>query len=317
MVSSNLAIDGENGKIPHMLSFVVPVYNEQESLRAFYSELIKFIPSLSKTYEVVFVDDGSFDNSLTILKGFEMKNKNIKVFSLRKHQGKAEALTLGFQKAKGNYIVTLDADLQDKPSEVKKLLKKAKEGWDLISGWRKNRKDSILKVVTSKLFNLIASFAWGLSVNDLNCGLKVYTKEAAKSLNLYGGMHRFIPLLVYQEGFRVTEVPIIHEKRKYGKSKYGFSKVFTELPDLFTMLFLMKYAKRPLHFFGVFGGLMLIVGTAILVYLSFLHFQGQRIGNRPLLLFGVLLVLTGFQIFFTGFIADLIIHLHSKNNSKT
>lgn len=300
-----------------MLSFVVPVYNEQESLKAFYNELIKIVKKFARTYELVFVDDGSVDNSLSILKDFEKENRNIKVLSLRKHQGKAEALTLGFQKAKGEYIVTLDADLQDKPSEIEKLLEKTKEGWDLVSGWRKNRKDSIFKVLTSKLFNIIASIFWGLSVNDLNCGLKVYTKEATKSLNLYGGMHRFIPLLVYQEGFRVTEVPIIHERRKYGKSKYGFSKVFTELPDLFTMLFLMKYAKRPMHFFGVFGGLLFFLGFIVLLYLTYVKFfQGQAIGNRPLLLFGVLLVLTGLQIFFTGFIADLVLHISQKRNSE-
>lgn len=300
-----------------MLSFVVPVYNEQESLKAFYNELIKIVKKFSRTYELVFVNDGSVDNSLNILKDFEKENRNIKVFSLRKHQGKAEALTLGFQKAKGEYIVTLDADLQDKPSEIEKLLEKTKEGWDLVSGWRKNRKDSIFKVLTSKLFNIIASIFWGLSVNDLNCGLKVYTKEAAKSLNLYGGMHRFIPLLVYQEGFRVTEVPVVHAERKYGKSKYGFSKVFTELPDLFTMLFLMKYAKKPMHFFGVFGGLLFFLGFIVLLYLTYVKFfQGQAIGNRPLLLFGVLLVLTGLQIFFTGFIADLVLHISQKKNSE-
>lgn len=299
-----------------MVSVVVPVFNEQESLKSFYSELIKFIPSFSKIYEIIFVDDGSSDNSLNILKKLEKKNKKVKVFSLRKHQGKAEALTLGFQKAQGDYVVTLDADLQDKPSEIKKVLAKAKEGWDLVSGWRKNRKDSFFKVITSKIFNLIASFFWGLSVNDLNCGLKVYRKEAAKSLNLYGGMHRFIPLLVYQEGFSVTEIPVVHEARRLGKSKYGFSKVFTELPDLFTMLFLLKYAKRPLHFFGVFGGVLFSIGIIILLYLSYLRFIGERIGNRPLLLFGVLLVLTGLQIFFTGFIADLVLHIASKKDSE-
>lgn len=296
-----------------MLSVVIPVFNEQESLNVFYAELIKFIPKLSKSFEIVFVDDGSTDNSASILKSLINRNKNVKVVYSRKHQGKAEALTLGFQAAKGEYIVTLDADLQDRPSEVGKLLKKAREGWDLVSGWREKRKDSILKIISSKIFNTIASIAWGLKVNDLNCGLKVYRSEAAKSLELYGGMHRFIPLLLYQEGFRVTEVPVIHEKRKFGKSKYGFSKVFTELPDLFTMLFLLKYARKPMHFFGVFGGLLFTAGTVILLYLSYLRFNGQAIGERPLLLFGVLLVLTGLQIFFTGFIADLVLHLFRRN----
>lgn len=299
-----------------MLSVVVPVHNEQEALVAFYKELIKFIPKLSKNYEIVFVDDGSTDNSLYILRQLEKKNKNIVVVSLRSHQGKAEALTLGFKTAKGDHIVTLDADLQDRPEEIEKLLKKLKSGWDLVSGWRKNRRDSFFKIIFSKIFNTIASIAWGLKVNDLNSGLKAYRSEAAKSLNLYGGMHRFIPLLVHQEGFKVTELPVVHQKRKYGRSKYGISKVFTELPDLFTMLFLMKYAKRPMHFFGVFGGLLFSVGVCILLYLSYLRFIGERIGDRPLLLFGVLLVLTGLQIFFVGFIADLVIHLHAKRNSE-
>jgi glycosyltransferase involved in cell wall biosynthesis len=298
-----------------MLSVVVPVYNEQESLKAFYKELIKFIPKLSSSYEIVFVNDGSSDNSLELLRDFEKKNKNVVVATLRRHQGKAEALTLGFKTSKGEHIVTLDADLQDRPEEIDKLLKKARTGWDLVSGWRKNRRDSIFKIIFSKVFNTIASIAWGLKVNDLNSGLKVYKAQAAKSLNLYGGMHRFIPLLVHQEGFKVTELPVAHQRRKYGKSKYGISKVFTELPDLFTMLFLMKYAKRPMHFFGVFGGLLFSIGVFILLYLSYLRFIGERIGDRPLLLFGVLLVLTGLQIFFVGFIADLVIHLHARRNS--
>lgn len=299
-----------------MLSIVVPVFNEQESLKFFYSEFIKFIPKLSKAYEIIFVDDGSTDSSFKLLKGFEGRNKSVKIFSFRKHQGKAEALTLGFAKAKGEIIITLDADLQDKPEEISKLLKKINEEWDCVSGWRKNRKDSMAKILSSKLFNFLATAFWGLKVNDLNSGLKVYRKEAAKSLDLYGGLHRFIPLLLHQEGFKVTEIPVVHEKRKFGKSKYGFSKVLTEAPDMFTMLFLSRYAKRPLHFFGVFGGVLLIVGFIILAYLSYLRFQGQTIGGRPLLLFGILLVLTGFQVFLTGFIADLIIHVFKKSNGK-
>jgi len=300
-----------------MVSFIVPVFNEEESIRNFYKELRQELKKTGNDFEIVFVDDGSTDDSLRMLKEFENKDKDVRIFSFRKNQGKAEALTLGFQKARGDLIVTLDADLQDKPSEIHKLLEKQKEGWDMVSGWRKNRKDSILKKFSSKIFNIIASIFWGLKVNDLNCGLKVYKAKVAKNLNLYGGMHRFIPLLVHQEGFKVTEIPVVHAKRKYGHSKYGFSKVFTELPDLFTMLFLMKYGKRPLHFFGVFGGLLFTLGFIVLLYLSYLKFfQGQAIGNRPLLLFGVLLVLTGLQIFFTGFIADLIIHISQKNSKE-
>lgn len=297
-----------------MLSAVIPVFNEEESLEAFFKVLIPNLSKLDKAYEVVFVDDGSTDSTLEILKKFEAKNKNVKIVSFRKNRGKAEALTAGFQAANGDLIVTLDADLQDRPEEIGNLIIKQKEGFDLVSGWRKNRKDALKTRLSSKLFNFLMSAFWGVHLHDYNCGLKLYTKTAAKSLNLYGGMHRFIPLLVSEKGFEVTEIPVVHEKRKFGKSKYGFSKIFKDIPDMFTILFLSRYAKRPLHFFGAVGGAVSLIGFFLLVYLSILHFQGQAIGDRPLLVFGVLLVLAGFQLGFTGFLADLIIHLNEKNN---
>lgn len=298
-----------------MLSAVIPLYSEEESIKAFYEELVKVLRN--KDYEIIFVDDGSTDKSLDLLRNIGSKDKNVRIYSFRKNQGKAEALTLGFKKAKGDLIVTLDADLQDKPSEIEKLLEKQKEGWDLVSGWRKNRKDSITKIISSKLFNLLSTLFWGLKVNDLNCGLKLYTSDAAKSLMLYGGMHRFIPLLVHQEGFKVTEVPVIHSERKFGKSKYSFSKIFKDIPDMFTMLFLSKYSERPLHFFGMVGGLIFLIGVIILIYLSVLHFQGEAIGNRPLLLLGILMIIAAFQVFFTGFLADLFLHINQKTNGKS
>lgn len=295
-----------------MLSIVVPVFNEEESLSAFYKELILQVSKLKVGFEVIFVDDGSTDGSLSMLKKFEEDNKNIRIFSFRKHRGKAEALTLGFTKAIGEYVLTIDSDLQDRPDQIEKLVKKAKDGWDLVSGWRKNRKDSFAKNISSKIFNFVSSFFWGLKVNDLNCGLKLYKAEAAKSLNLYGGTHRFIPLILHQEGFTVTEVPVVHDKRKLGKSKYGFSKVFTEIPDMFTMLFLSRYSRRPLHFFALVGGFIFIVGTIILAYLALLRLEGYSIGRRPLLFLGMLLVISGLQVFFTGFLADLILHSSGK-----
>ncbi len=300
-----------------MLSLVVPVFNEEESLPFFYKELIGFLTSKKIDYEIIFIDDGSTDKSLVFLKEAALKNKKIRLFSFRKNQGKAEALTLGFQKAKGDYVATLDADLQDKPSEIEKLLKEAKEGWEVVCGWRKNRKDSLSKILASKFFNFSGAFFWGLRLHDYNCGLKVYTQDAAKSIRLYGGMHRFIPLLVYQAGFSVSEVPVVHQKRKYGESKYGFSKVWKDLPDMFTMLFLGKYSKRPLHFFGVIGFISLFLGGAILIYLTLGKILfGQGIGDRPILFLGILLVLTGFQVFFTGLLADLILNVshRSENN---
>src|SRR3972149_8599909 len=258
-----------------MLSAVVPVFNEEESLDKFYPRLASVLPKLDKEYEIIFVDDGSQDKTLELLKELEKKDKNVRVFSFRRNHGKAEALTFGFQKTKGDFVVTLDADLQDRPEEIENLLQKAKEGFDLVSGWRKNRKDSIYMKFPSKVFNFLMSAFWGVHLHDYNCGLKLYSKTAAKSLDLYGGMHRFIPLLVSEKGFEVTEIPVVHEPRRFGKSKYGFSKVFKDIPDMFTILFLTKYAKRPLHFFGLTGGILSAIGSLILLYLTIIHFMGE------------------------------------------
>lgn len=299
-----------------MISIVVPVFNEEESLELFYKELYSVISRKNNTHEIIFLDDGSTDNSLETLKKIASKDKNVRIYSFRKNSGKAEALTFGFQKAKGETIVTLDADLQDKPSEIIKLTKKLDEGYDLVCGWRNNRKDPFKKVISSKFFNAIARTFWGLSLHDYNCGLKAYTKSAAQSLNLYGGMHRFIPLLVYQQGFKVTEVAVEHEKRRFGFSKYGFSKLWKDMPDILTMVFLAKYSNRPLHFFGTIGGILFMSGTLILSYLSVIHFLGETIGRRPLLFLGMLLVLAGFQVLFTGFLADLILNISQNNRNN-
>jgi len=300
-----------------MISAVVPVYNEQESLQAFYKALVSSLSKMNEAFEIIFIDDGSTDSSLKILKQFAGTNSKVRIYSFRKRSGKAEALTLGFQKAKGDYIVTLDADLQDRPQEISKLYKKAKkESWDVVCGWRKERKDTNIKVFSSRLFNSLVSIFWGLKLHDYNSGLKVYSKEAAKSLNLYGGMHRFIPLLVYDQGFSVTEMAVEHDGRRYGESKYGSLKIIKDIPDIFTMLFLTKYAKRPLHLFGLIGGIFLLAGIIISIYLTVLHFQGYTISRRPLLFLGMLLIISGFQVLFTGFLADLIINLSNKGDKE-
>lgn len=312
-----------------MISAVIPVFNEEESLEKFYPVLASNLSKLDKDspvgeagYEIIFVDDGSTDRSLEIIKRLKSEkvkglkslgDSHIRIVSFRKNHGKAEALTAGFRMAQGDFIVTLDADLQDRPEEIKKLLDKQKEGFDVVSGWRKDRKDALKTRLSSKLFNFIMGAFWGVHLHDYNCGLKLYTKEVAKSLNLYGGMHRFIPLLAAEKGFSVTEVPVAHEKRLYGKSKYGFSKIFRDIPDMFTILFLTRYAKRPLHFFVMVGGTVSAIGVFILLYLTVLHFQGQTIGERPLLTFGILLVIAGLQVLFTGFLADLILHISEKD----
>ncbi len=293
-----------------MISIIIPVLNEEEALPHLYEEVMKIAPTLDGEYEFIFIDDGSIDTSLQILKKLAEKNKRVHVFSFRRNLGKAEALTYGFIKAKGELIVTLDADLQDKPSEIWKLLEKHKKGAEVVCGWRKNQKRKSSMIFISWIFNNIVGWLFDLRLHDYNCGLKLYTNEAAKSLRLYGGLHRFIPLLAYEQGFSVDEVEVEHAARKYGKSKYGFSKLWKDLPDMFTMLFLVKYGKRPLHFFGLMGGICLIIGLIMLLYLSFIHeFYHVTIGRRPLLLFGALFVLAGFQIFFTGFLADLMINI--------
>ncbi len=290
-----------------MISAVIPFFNEEKSLPILYEELIRNLGQIDKDYEIIFIDDGSKDRSLEVVKSFIKKDTRLRIFSFRRNFGKAEALTLGFAKAKGDFIVTLDADLQDMPSEIKILINKAKKGFDLVCGWRKDRKDSLIKVVFSKIFNALSGSLWGLKIHDYNCGLKVFSKEAAKSLRLYGGLHRFIPVLLHAQGFSVSEETVDHDPRKFGRSKYGFSKLWKDLPDIFTMLFLTHYGKRPLHFFSMVGIVLFLLGMFMLGYLSIIHFQGIAIGHRPLLFLGIMLVLSGFQVLFTGFLADLII----------
>lgn len=300
-------------QLANMISIVVPILNEDESIELFYTVLSKEVENLKTSYEIIFIDDGSSDNSLTLLKELAKKDSHLKVFAFRRNHGKAEALMLGFQKAKGQSIITLDADLEDQPSEIGKLLTKAEEGWDIVIGWRKERKHSLTSRVSSKIFNFFTRIFWGMRLHDYNSGLKLITNECAKELRLYGGMHRFIPLLAYQNGFSVTEIPVKHEKRKFGKSKYSKFKILKDIPDMLTMLFLSNYSKRPLHFFGIVGGILLLLGTIILIYLSIIHFQGQAINRRPILLFGALFVISGLQVFFTGFIAELLINISSRD----
>jgi glycosyltransferase involved in cell wall biosynthesis len=293
-----------------MISVVIPCFNEEENLPSLLERLFMSLKKLEESYEIIFIDDGSTDSSLAILKKFSKMKKNIRIFSFRRNQGKSEALTVGFQKARGEYIITLDADLQDKPEEITKLVEKIKTVFDIVSGWRKERQDQWFIIIASKFFNYVTGLLWGEKLHDYNCGFKIYTKEAAKSLHLYGGMYRFIPLLAAEQGFTVGEIAVSHDKRKFGKSKYGFSKVWKDFPDMFTILFLTRYGKRPLHFFGAIGGILLCIGMIFLGYLTYLHyFLHETVGTRPLWSVGILFILGGIQIFFTGFLADLIINI--------
>lgn len=292
-------------------TIVIPTYNEQDSLQPLWQELRQVIAAIPATWEVIFVDDGSTDDSATIVKKLKQQAKTIKIslIRFRKNRGKAAALQAGFQEANGEVIFTLDADLQDDPQEIPQLIAKLDEGYDLVSGYKQHRHDPFHKTIPSHFFNSLVRWISGTSLRDINSGLKAYRQTVVKSLSIYGELYRFIPILAISEGFRVTEIPVNHRPRQYGKSKYGISRFIRGLLDLFTVTLLTKFTKRPLHLFGPLGLIFLLVGTALCVHLSYIHFAvDAKIGDRPLLLLGVLLIIAGIQLICTGLVAELITH---------
>ena len=295
-------------------SIVIPVHNESESVDELVGAIEAAMGSLTGGHELVFVDDGSTDDTLEKLQRLARTHPRIRIFSFRRKLGKSPALECGFRMATGDYVLTLDADLQDDPRDFQQMYEYLiKEHVDMVSGWRRERRDKILKVISSKVFNsIVVRLLFGVTFKDMNSGLKLYRAHVTRELPLYGGMHRFIPLIVREMGYRVAELPVRHHQRKYGVSKYRATKILTEVPDLLTLFFLIKYTTRPLHFFGRIGSLLFAVGFAVLMYLTVLWFRGVSIGTRPLLSFGVLLVLVGGQIVFTGLLADLIVNMNRK-----
>lgn len=289
----------------NLISIVVPVFNEAESL----PELIRLITAAfaKMRFEIVFIDDGSTDNSFDVMQRERKKfSLPITIVRLRKRCGKSTALFQGFQHIRGDIVVTLDADLQDDPAEAAKLMGSLSKGYDLVVGWRKVRHDSKGKLGVSRVFNRAVSLFTGLTLHDMNCGLKVMRAQVARELQLYGQLHRFIPVLVHTRGFRVTEREISHHPRKYGTSKFGLERAFASF-DLVTTLFLSGYGTRPLIVFGPAGFFLIILGLAALVYLTAVKLTGESIGTRPLLLLGVMFVLFGFQLLSTGLLGELII----------
>jgi glycosyltransferase involved in cell wall biosynthesis len=296
-------------------SVVIPVYNEVESLDELIDSVDGAMASMDADYEIVVVDDGSTDGSFARLRALAERRPAIRLFSFRHNVGKSTALTCGFQKARGDFIATLDADLQDDPREIPKMYDHLiRENADVVSGWRQRRRDPPLKVAASKVFNLLViRRVFGASFRDMNSGCKLYRADVARALTLYGGMHRFIPLILTGMGYKVGEVPVTHHPRKYGQSKYSSIKVLTASPDLLTIFFLAKYTVRPLHFFGRLGAALFAVGFILLVYLTSLWLRSVPIGTRPLLTLGVLLILVGLQIVLTGLLADLILKVNHDN----
>jgi glycosyltransferase involved in cell wall biosynthesis len=300
-----------------VFSIVVPIRNERESIDELVAAIDRTVGTVNQPSEIIFVDDGSTDGTGAKLKTLAASRPDVRIVVFRRNAGKSLALACGFDMAAGEFILTLDADLQDDPADLPKMYEfLQREDVDIVSGWRRERRDSAIKVLSSKVFNLVAiRILFGLSFKDLNGGMKLYKSAVAKDLQLYGGMHRFIPLIATEMGYRVAEIPVTHHERKYGTSKYRPTKILTEIPDLLTVFFLIRYTRRPLHFFARAGSLLSALGLAVLTYLSILWFQGEPIGRRPLLLFGLLLVLVGGQVVFTGLLADLIVNVNGRRQS--
>mgnify|MGYP002551442373 FL=1 len=289
-----------------MVSIVIPVYNEEESLKLLYEKIIENIPEQYER-EIIFVNDGSTDKSVEVIKKLIMQDTQVHLISFCKNFGKAMALETAFRNAKGDIIITMDADLQDDPIEIPNFLAKIEEGYDLVSGWKKHRQDPLEKRLPSKLFNKVTAKLSGVELHDFNCGFKAYRREVTESIDVYGELHRYIPVLAHRKGFRITEIVVHHNKRQYGKSKYGFERYLRGLFDSLTVAFLGKYYDRPMHLFGKGGLLCGFVGFVICVYLVVLKIMGQAIGGRPLLVLGVLLIILGVQLFSIGFLGDMLV----------
>ncbi len=291
------------------ISAVVPLLDERDSLTELAQRLTAVLESLAgDNYEVIFVDDGSRDNSFEIIRQLNAANPRIRGIRFRRNYGKSAALAVGFERARYELVVTLDADLQDDPDEIPKLLAMIEEGYDVVSGWKHVRHDPLEKRLPSKLFNAVTSLVSGIRLHDFNCGLKAYRAEVVKTLAIYGEMHRYIPALAHWEGFRVTELPVQHHRRKYGRSKFGASRYVKGFLDLLTVVLTTRYLKRPLHLFGSIGTLLLMAGFGIALVLTIeWALGGTYLTNRPLLLMAVAFMIVGMQLISIGLIGELVV----------
>lgn len=297
------------------ISIVVPLHNESESLPLLVKSIAVVMDPMGNDYEVIFVDDGSTDESYDVLK--ELKNQHgskIRIIRFSRNYGKSAALSIGIKDASGDVIITMDADLQDDPVAIPEMLQKIDEGWDVVSGWKKKRYDPLSFTIPSRIWNIITSMLSGVKLHDFNCGFKAYSACAAKSLDIYGDRHRYLPALAHWDGFKVTEITVPHHARQFGKSKYGFSKFFNGTLDMLTLLFLRKYLKSPLHFFGLFGFLLMTIGCLVLGYFGVEWVVTGVMRIRPLVLLSVGAVIVGVQLLFFGLLAEMLIHMSPKDN---
>ena len=300
------------------LSIIIPIYNEESSIERLYNE-IKNSLSDNYTYEIIFINDGSTDSSFSNIQSLISPNNKVKLIDFHANRGKSEALNCAFKNSIGNIIITLDGDLQDDPQEFINLIKKIEMGSDMVTGWKKNRKDPLSKKILSKIFNFVLRSLTGIKIHDFNCGLKAYKRTVINSITIYGGLHRFIPILIHKKGFRVDEMVINHREREFGVSKYGKSRIFHGFFDLITVLFLNKYFNKPLHLFGSLGFVLLLTGFAInlnLTYKWFFYSEWITPYKNPIFFLGILLIIIGMQFFSTGLIGELIVYFNRKKDYK-
>ena len=283
---------------------MVTAFNEQETLAQLYQETAEALGS--RAWEMIIVDDGSTDGTFEVASKLHAVDPRVTVIKLRRNFGKTAALSAGFSEARGDFIVTMDADLQDDPREIPKLLRALDSGYDMVTGWRHVRRDKVSKKVSSVFFNKAVWYLTGVHLHDMNCGLKAFRADVAKDLKLYGELHRFLPVLASQKGYRVGEVEVNHRPREHGRSKYGWGRAISALFDIQTVVFLTRYVDRPLRLFGSVGLAMAGLGVALGIYLSVLHFMGESIGHRPLLSLSGLLILSGLQMVSVGLIGEML-----------
>lgn len=289
------------------ISVVIPLYNEEGSLKELHQQLRSTLGRMNVRYELLFVDDGSTDRSFTVLRDLKRSDRHIKIIRFRRNYGKSAALSVGFDKALGDIVITMDADLQDDPGEIPALKRRIEEGYDLVSGWKKVRRDPITKTVPSRFFNMVTRFMTGIKIHDFNCGLKAYRRDVVKAVKIYGELHRYIPVLAHWEGYKIGELVVQHRPRRYGKTKFGIGRFWKGLLDLLTALFTTRYLRRPLHLFGFWGMLSTVAGTAIVVWLVVEKLLGETtLSNRPLFLVGILLVIVGIQFISIGLLGEMI-----------
>ncbi len=297
------------------LSFVIPALNEEGSLQQLHREIKENCKKYE--YEILFIDDGSTDSSYKIMKSLAEEDKNVKNIKFRRNFGKAYALQVGFERAQGDIIFTMDADLQDNPTEIDNFITKIKEGNDLVTGWKVKRRDPLSKRLPSKLFNWVTSRTFKLALNDYNCGFKAYTKDLVAELDIYGEMHRYVPALAHAKGFKVAEIPVHHRAREHGKSKYGIERYLRGFLDLLTVKLITKFNRSPLYLFGGIGAIFTIIGGLLGVYLTVMKYAfGMHLSNRPAIFLTMLLILVGFQFFSIGLLGELIVSQTRKNTKN-